>query len=138
MNRRRASTIPVLALAVALLSACGDGDPVTPAGAGITGNWSGSWASNFGMGGDIEFAPQQSGTAVTGNATMTGSPCFSGGSVTGTVSGASVAIGVLAGAGQQVDLAGTVAPDGTAMGGNYTVSGGLCDGDSGTWELTRN
>jgi hypothetical protein len=79
----------------------------------------------------------QSGTSLSGTATVTGSPCFTSGSISGSVSGNNVAFGVLFGGGQQANFSAAVGSGGTSMSGTYSVSGGACSGDTGSFNLTK-
>jgi len=47
-----------------------------------------------------------------------------------------VTIGVAFSGSQQVRFTGAAAPNGGAMSGQYTVVGGPCSGETGTWSLT--
>ena len=69
---------------------------------------------------------------------FTASPCFSGASVTGNVSGANLN-GSLQAGGIQVNISATVSGVGNDMmnGTYHAVSAGACTGDTGTVTLTR-
>lgn len=142
-----AKRFPVLAL-IGLLGifaqACGGGGgggggPTGPSTTGdLTGSWRGSWSSSSGRGGgSVSATINQSGSSITGSVTVTGSSCFTTGSASGTVSDSTVIIGVAFPGAQQVTFRGTISSDGSSMSGSYSVSGGACSGDSGTWGLTR-
>jgi hypothetical protein len=71
-------------LLLAVLGSCGNPPPVN-----IAGSWSGNWKSNNNVN-QGSFALNQlvqDKTAVTGQAVLGSSPCFSTGTVTATVSG---------------------------------------------------
>ena len=130
------------ALVVSLLifsTACGGSNVVsTPPSVNLSGMWKGTWASNQSpRGGNVEAVISQSGTSLSGTATVTGSPCFTSGSVSGAVSGNNVTFGVLFSGGQQALFSGTVGSGGTIISGTYAVSGGLCNGDTGSFNLTK-
>jgi hypothetical protein len=131
----------VVALAIAL-EACGGGGGGGGGGlptVDVTGTWTGTWASSNGINtGDIDATLVQTGGAVTGSVSFTGSPCFAGGPITGIVSGDTINASLIAG-GIQVDLSGAVSGSGNdMMNGTYdTVSAGACTGDTGTITLTR-
>jgi len=96
----------------------------------ITGSWYGFWYSAYSDGGEILLNLSQNGSKASGTATISGSPCFSGGSVSGAISGNNFAGSVRAG-GIRVDINFTVTND--QMNGTYSViSGGACTGDYGT------
>lgn len=134
---------------------CAGGDKGNIAGVlvpSITGTWKGTFISNavahpsMGVTAPItEGAADPSGAFVlTGSAAYVGSPCFT----TGTTATATTTSGM---AGRTVDVffknddASTVefvgalnnpaAP--TQVNGTYTVTGGLCAGDTGTGQLTK-
>jgi hypothetical protein len=103
----------------------------------VSGTWSGTWASSRGSGGTVQALISQSGASLSGTATVTGSPCFTSGSISGSVFGNNVAFGVLFGEGQQANFSATVGSGGTSMSGTYSVSGGACNGDTGSFNLTK-
>jgi len=102
----------------------------------LTGTWSGSWQSVNGIdAGPLSADLAQNGSTVSGSITFGGSPCFSQGTFSGTVSGNSVQGAMFAGAVRvDIDAAGTA----SAMNGPYSVvSGGACTGDTGTFSLAK-
>ena len=100
----------------------------------ITGTWSGSWASSNGINnGNISAVLTQSGTSVIGTLSITGSPCISNGSVSGTVSGNNVSFGIISGS-DTVEYNATYTS--TSMSGTYSVTTGACAGDTGTFSLS--
>ncbi|MGA8540335.1 MAG: hypothetical protein WB566_12605 [Terriglobales bacterium] len=80
---------------------------------------------------------QQSGTSVTGTTTLTGTPCATAATVSGSVSGTALTLQIEEGA-QPVNFTGAVNSAGTSASGNYTApSGGCTNGDYGTWSATK-
>jgi hypothetical protein len=80
---------------------------------------------------------QQSGTSVTGTATLTGTPCATTATLSGSVSGRALTFQIEEGA-QPVNFTGTVNSAGTSTSGYYTApSGGCTNGDYGTWSATK-
>jgi hypothetical protein len=68
---------------------------------------------------------------VNGQVSFGGSPCFSGGAISGSICGDTFT-GALSAGGIDVKLSATVT--GTQMNGSYnTVSAGACTGDTGTF-----
>jgi hypothetical protein len=103
----------------------------------ITGQWSGGWQSAaVSASGLLSASLVQSGVTMTGTVVFSGSPCFAGGTVSGTEI-ANVWNGSMsAGGGTLVFMWATVS--GNQINGlYYTASGGICTGDSGAFALTR-
>lgn len=79
--------------------------------------------------------------ALTGTAAFTGSTCFNAGTLSSisAIAGRLVDVIVKDNDGSTAEFVGTLtnpaAP--TQMTGTYTVSGGLCNGDSGTGTMTK-
>jgi len=134
MRSIHAATGLVLA-AVLAASGCGDGEKEPPT-VDVTGSWAGTWLSETGMGGDVTAVLTQAGADVDGTMTISGSPCFSVGNVSGTVSGNRVSTGAMFSGDTRVNFEGTVVGD--QISGSYdTVRAGACTGDTGTFSLTR-
>jgi fibronectin-binding autotransporter adhesin len=131
---------------------CAGGDKGNIAGVlvpSISGTWKGTLISNtvanpgVGVSATItESAADSTGVfALTGNATYTGSPCFASGTATtgSDITGRTTHVVLTNDDGSTVTFIGSLnnpaAP--TQMNGTYTVTGGLCDGDSGTGQLTK-
>ncbi len=68
---------------------------------------------------------------MKGTITIAGTPCLSGGSVTGSLKGAAISFGVVAGR-VQVSYDGTI--NGSRMSGTYATDCGNARGD---WEATK-
>ena len=115
----------------------------------VSGTWKGTLISNTvanpGVGvtaSIVEGAPDPTGLfVITGAATYVGSPCFaSGTSATGSgMAGRTTDVLLKNDDGSTVEFIGFLnnpaAP--TQMTGTYTVTGGLCDGDSGSGTLAK-
>jgi len=72
---------------------------------------------------------------VTGQISFTNSPCFSGGDLSGQVSGNRLTGSLTAGS-IRVDFDGTVTGD--QLNGTYdTINAGACTGDTGTFSVSR-
>jgi len=131
---------------------CAGGDKGNIAGVlvpSITGTWKGTFVSNtvanpsVGVTAPItEGAADPSGLFVlTGSAAYVGSPCFA----TGTTATASGLAGRTTDVffknddGSTVEFVGALnnPASPTQINGTYTVTGGLCGGDSGTGQLTK-
>ena len=122
--------------AIISCSGGGDGtnDTITPT-VNVTGNWSGTWSSSITSdNGTATVELLQNGTNITGTMSMTGSPCMSTGSITGTVSGSSVSFTAISG-NDDIQVNGTVFND--TVTGNYSITTGLCAGDSGIFSLNK-
>ncbi len=129
----------ILAAVTILSVGCGAAGVPTPI-IDLTGNWSGTWASSRGSTGGVDAQISQSGSSLTGMVTVTGSPagCFTSGSISGNVSGQQVNFsGTVSGGGQQINFSGTISGQGTIISGTYSVSGGLCNGDTGSFVLGK-
>jgi hypothetical protein len=131
---------------------CASGDKGNIAGVlvpSISGTWKGTFVSSTVANPTVTVtAPITEGTAdanglfvISGTATYAGSPCFaSGTTATGSaMAGRTTDVILKNNDGSTVEFVGFLtnpaAP--TQMTGTYTVSGGLCTGDSGTGTLTK-
>jgi hypothetical protein len=137
MNKIIVGSILILSL-VGTSAGCGKGgDSTGTANVTVTGSWEGNWSSTRGVGGAVTASMDQSGSSLNGDLELKSSPCFSKGTLTGSVTGTTVLIGTAFGGGQTVDFDGTATEDGKSMSGKYSVKGGLCGGDTGTWSMNR-
>lgn len=130
MRRLSFSAFALLLLTFAI--SCGGGGS-SGSGIGWTGHWSGNWESVHGGGGSFDLDLFQLGTAINGAATFFESPCFSSGTVTGTVGGnVFTAQFENLNSAVTIELAGKVVNN--QMSGSYIVTqDGACQGDSGTF-----
>lgn len=131
---------------------CAGGDKGNIAGVlvpSISGTWKGTLISNTvanpGVGVTaqiVEGAPDPTGLfVITGTATYVGSPCFvSGTTATGSaMAGRTTDVLLKNDDGSTVEFVGSLnnAAAPTQITGTYTVTGGLCDGDTGNGSLTK-
>jgi hypothetical protein len=115
--------------------------PQVPSGApqGITGSWTGVWQNDPQWGdahGGFTIAVVQHGGSFDGTIDVTGPTCVGHGTVSGTVAGRDVTMGLVIG-GRDVDYVGTL--DGNEMSGTWTtIACGTTQEISGTWSAQRN
>jgi hypothetical protein len=112
-------------------------DGIAGEGSDSTGLWNGAWAGDTGVAGEISLLLYQSGTDLSGTGSWTASPCVEEGTASGTIDGEQVDFIVQFDGLQFGVYHGTLTPDHTAMSGNYEIDGGECDGETGTWELSK-
>jgi hypothetical protein len=100
----------------------------------LTGAWQFTATSTaFGLVVTGDGTLQQSGTSVTGEVTLSGTPCATDAALSGSVSGTAVTF-QLQENGQPVNFTGTTNAGFNSMSGSYTApSGGCTNGDFGTW-----
>jgi hypothetical protein len=106
----------------------------TQTAAAITGTWSGSWTLGGMVVGTVSVNLTQAGSSISGTMSVMESPCVSAGTVTGSVSGSSVAMHVLFSGGEEADLIGTMNDD--QMAGTYELHTGAC-ASAGDWVMSR-
>ena len=106
-------------------------------GASLTGTWQITGKSTaFGLTFTGTGTVQQTGSSVTGQITLSGSPCASTAALSGGISGTTVTVQLLEGS-QTVNFTGTANSGLTSISGTYTApSGGCTNGDYGTWTAT--
>jgi hypothetical protein len=104
-----------------------------PATSGLTGAWPGEWQNTTpdSSRGTFRIQWTQSGSSLSGTIAITGTPCLTGGSISGSLNGGNLNFGVVTGQ-AQVSYTGTVS--GTTMSGTYTTS---CGNAQGTWKATK-
>ncbi len=90
--------IRIMAVFVLLLVlvGCGGTSSRGPA-AEIDGPWSGTWRSSRGGGGTTQVTFNQDGTTIGGSVRITGSPCLSTGTLSGTITSSNVSFGAVSG-----------------------------------------
>lgn len=105
----------------------------TGGGTGLTGSWPGEWQNTTpdSSRGTFRIQWTQSGSSLSGTITITGTPCLTGGSISGSLAGSTLNFGVVTGQ-SQVSYTGTVSGD--TMSGTYTTS---CGNAQGTWKATK-
>ncbi len=101
----------------------------------LTGNWSGTWSSYSAVSGDIQASMIQNGDNISGTVSIMGSPCISGGTFSGTVSGNSIFFGIVSET-DAIDFTATYYSPFT-ISGTYSVENGNCAGDTGTFTLHK-
>lgn len=110
----------------------------TPGAKGITGSWTGAWHNDPQWGdahGGFVIDVVQHGGAFDGTIDVTGPTCVGHGTVSGTVTGRDVTMGLVIG-GRDVNYVGTL--DGGAMSGTWTtIACGTTQQISGTWSAQR-
>jgi hypothetical protein len=104
-----------------------------PPSTSLSGTWAGTWANQVPdqSTGSFTVTWTQNGNALTGSITISGTPCLSGGSITGSVNGATISFGAVQGQ-VTVEYSGTVAS--TTMSGTYATD---CGKARGSWTATR-
>ena len=131
---------PVITLVVcAVMVGCGGGTMNAPSGsANFTGTWQFTGTStSFGLTFTGNGSLQQSGNSVTGQLTLSGSPCATTAALSGTANGTAFTFQLQEGS-QPVSFAGNADSSFSSASGNYTApSGGCLNGDVGTWTATR-
>jgi len=101
----------------------------------VTGRWSGTWFSSvFGRGGSFSITLNQNGSSFTGSGSISGSDCFFGTSVSGSMSGNRISFGFASSSSNRVYFSGSASS--SSMSGTYEVSSGFCAGDEGTFSAT--
>jgi hypothetical protein len=118
-----------------LILSCGGGGGNSSSGGSSTntlnGSWSGTWqSSKYGNLGAITATFNQSGSSFTGTAVITNSPCFSGGTISGSISGNNISFSAPYG-----NFSGNFTD--SSMSGTYNVTSGACTGDTGTFKLQK-
>lgn len=102
----------------------------------VGGSWSGQWSSPRGLSGPATVVIEQHGDAVKGSFTMQNSPCITGGTVDGSLSGNQLTAHLVSGS-SRIEVALTRTTD-TRLDGTYdAVMAGLCSGDQGSVTLSR-
>jgi len=106
-------------------------------GASLTGTWQITGKSTaFGLTFTGTGTVQQTGSSVTGQITLSGSPCASTAALSGGIFGTTVTVQLLEGS-QTVNFTGAANSGLTSISGTYTApSGGCTNGDYGTWTAT--
>ena len=130
---------------------CADGDHGTISGFKVrsfSGTWSGNFVSSSSTTAQVSTTVTQGGeepaflgvSRVTGDVTFSNSACFTSGTIpasAGFAFGVNFAAFVNTNDGGTVQFVGFSNDSGTQITGDYTVTGGTCDGDFGTGTLTR-
>lgn len=117
---------------VILIAACSSGGG---SGESFRGDWRGTWNSNIGPGGSLEASFVQEGSSLTGTVSLSGSPCLSNGTISGTTNRTGATFGAVDGAHRISFTARHDSP--TQMSGTYAVGAGRCAGDTGVFTVSR-
>lgn len=130
---------------------CADGDHGTISGFKVrsfSGTWSGDFVSSSSTTTQVSTTVTQGGeepaflgvSRVTGDVTFSNSACFTSGTIpasSGFAFGVNFVAFVNTNDGGMVQFVGFSNEGGTQITGDYTVTGGTCDGDVGTGTLIR-
>jgi hypothetical protein len=108
------------------------GQPTGPQPTGITGFWNFTATSAYGFQTYASGQLTQNGNNISGELSLTGTPCATSAAVSGTISGDALSI-ILNENGQLVTFTGTVYDDANATGTYAAPAGGCTDGDYGIW-----
>lgn len=121
-----ASSTPVPSAASATASA------VAP---GLGGTWDGTWKDTTPdqSNGTFVITWTQNGNVLSGNIVVNGTPCLSGGKITGAVNGSTISFGAVSGA---TTIAYDGAISGNTMKGTYAAAAS-CASAKGTWEAVK-
>lgn len=103
----------------------------------LTGTWQGSWASSDGPSGSLTASLVQNGSALSGTANITSSPCVTTLTVSGSVVGNTVAFGTVSSGGDQSGFTGSLSADNAHLRGTYAGISGPCATDTGTWVVVK-
>jgi hypothetical protein len=104
----------------------------------LTGRWEGTWhRSESSAGGSLRALLTQVDSSLVGEVEILDAGCLSGGTVSGSVNGATVVFGVVSADAVQAEFMGSVVEGGLAMEGSYKVIAGKCMGDIGTWNIVK-
>jgi photosystem II stability/assembly factor-like uncharacterized protein len=101
----------------------------------LTGFWEGTWTSGRGGEGSVRVFMEHEGSTLSGEASLTGSPCFPLGSVSGTVDEGEIVFGVLSGEDQAQFSSSDFNSEHVT--GTYTVPSGACAGDFGEFTVYK-
>jgi len=106
--------------------------------AGFGGNWIFTAQSSlYGFQSGASGLVTQNGNSISGQLSVSGTPCAISAAVSGMVSGSALAM-TLNENGQPVTFTGTVSADGNSASGTYAAPpGGCTNGDYGTWSGAR-
>ena len=116
---------------VVFLAACGSGGPA----AQIDGEWRGTWNSNTGPGGSVTADFEQVGSNLSGTISLSGSPCLTNGTISGSSDAGGATFGAVEGSHR---ITFTARSEGAnRMSGTYSVGAGRCMGDTGHFDVTR-
>jgi hypothetical protein len=107
-----------------------------PTALGLGGQWSGTWTdtSPDSSSGTFSLTWTQTGSTLAGTIKVDGTPCLTGGAVTGTINGSTISFGAVAGR-VTITYDGSITGAGK-MGGTYSASD-ACASAKGNWTATQ-
>ncbi|WP_345987433.1 hypothetical protein WCX18_09940 [Sulfurimonas sp. HSL1-2] len=129
------SFLLVVIAALLTIAGCGGGggSSGTVPAADVSGAWSGIWYSSVTeYEGTLTLEVDQEGSTLTGEINVTNSPCLATALISGMVSGNTVTLSAVSGA-DGMQISGILS--GNVISGEYTITAGLCAGDSGNFIL---
>jgi hypothetical protein len=132
------STLPLLFFC-AVLSGCGGGNGSGGSSAPLSmaGSWQFTAKSSFGQTASAVGTIAQNGENLSGQFTLSGTPCATSATMAGTISGSNLNIGLNEN-NQIVSFVGVLAADGNSASGTYSApAGGCTNGDVGSWSGQR-
>ncbi len=99
----------------------------------LNGTWVGTWQNSTPdtSAGTFQITWARKGKTMAGTIKIDGTPCLTGGTITGTLSGDKIAFGAVSG---QVEVSYTAPIAGSRMSGTYATNCGEARGD---WEATH-
>ena len=118
---------------VATTSTASGGTITTTTGSDLlTGEWVGSWTSDWGAVGSLATNWTQTGNNFSGSVTIGGSTCFDAETTAGSIFGTSINLSAVSGA---IAFLGTVS--GSTITGSYVTYRTACLGDTGVFTVSR-
>jgi hypothetical protein len=101
---------------------------------GLGGSWNGTWrdTSPDQSSGTFALTWTQAGLSLSGTIKVSGTPCLTDGTVTGTISGSTISFGAVSG---QVQIKYNGSVSGNAMQGTYSAP--TCGDAKGNWTATK-
>lgn len=128
----------ITTLLLGALAGCGGVTFQSPVTLNLSGTWQFAIHSNkTGTTVTGTGALQQNGSALSGQLTLSGTPCATVAAFTGSVNGTNLSFQLQEGT-QPVAFSGTVGINAVSASGNYTApSGGCTNGDAGTWTASK-
>jgi hypothetical protein len=100
----------------------------------VAGTWNGTWQSTSSPGatGTFQMTFTQTGQSLSGPIQITGTPCITTGTITGTLNGTTIDFGAVKGQ-QTITYTGTWS--GNVMSGTYSAPS--CGDGKGDWQAAR-
>jgi hypothetical protein len=128
-------------LVVVLTVGCGGDDSSTPAPTiNVTGTWAGEWRSDQGTRGTLSLSLVDNAGSVSGSISLPESLCLQQASLSGSVAGNTLSFTASSASDSMTFSASVESTEheqwgqlGTVHSGTYSVVGGACQGDTGTF-----